>query len=87
MENKRANAEKNAAIAAAAGPKKVYKNEELATEDDIRKVFHSYAKSLSDIASKSSAGEFLNPMQFATVYRLVSGQKGNLYKEMQMFQK
>ena len=92
MLNKSVNAQKTVALNAGK-VKKVsldMANPELATEADIRKVFHAYCKSLSDLAASgisAEKGEFLNPMQFIAILRLVTGQKSNLYKEMQTFKK
>ena len=92
MLNKSVNAQKSVALNAGK-VKKVsldMANPELATEADIRKVFHAYCKSLSDLAASgisAEKGEFLNPMQFIAILRLVTGQKSNLYKEMQTFKK
>ncbi len=86
-QNKNANAAKKQNAAAAAGPARVYAAEELANDDDIRRVFNSYAKSLSDAEGAQLGIPFLNPMQFVAILRLVTGQKSNLYKEMQMFKK
>jgi len=50
-----------------------------ATEEDLIKVFSFYVK-ISD------AGErFINVMNFCTIWRMVTGQKGNLMLEMQIF--
>lgn len=88
--NKRANEEKHRCKLANTKSKRVFAPEELATREDISKLFRSYSKKLQDLASNSSLNsdlEFLNPMQFVSILRLVVGQKGNLFKEMQAFKK
>lgn len=54
-------------------------NLDPASEEDVRKLFQFYAK---DDGGSSS---YINVMQFSMIWRLVTGEKGNLYKEMQMF--
>lgn len=53
----------------------------VTTEEQLSRCFHSYARRVD--GNEPS----LNPMQFSTIWRLVTGEKGNLFKEMQMFQK
>ena len=53
----------------------------VTTEDQMQRCFNSYARRVD------SAEPSLNPMQFSTIWRLITGEKGNLFKEMQMFQK
>ena len=63
---------------------------ELADDEDIKKIFHSYARSLDELTSggmDTSRGRYLNPMQFSSILRLVTEEKSNLFKEMQMFKK
>eukprot|EP01035_Chromulina_nebulosa_P017325 gene17325-22867_t len=36
---------------------------------------------------KTADGEYINVMQFSTIWRMVTGERGNLFKEMQMFNK
>lgn len=45
-------------------------------------MFHFYVKKTTD----GGVG-FINVMQFSTIYRIVTKEKGNLYKEMQIFNK
>lgn len=52
-------------------------------EENIKKVFASYAKHTED----ESAIGYINVMQFSTIWRLATGVKGNLFKEMQIFNK
>jgi hypothetical protein len=61
----------------------------MASEIDIKKVFWVYGL-------KSNIGSFkeddilegqINAMQFSTIWRKITGEKGNLFKEMQMFKK
>ena len=65
---------------------------ELASDEDIMKVFHSYARSLEELAEggiDASRGRYLNPMQFSSILRLVTEEKSksNLFKEMQIFKR
>ena len=53
----------------------------ITTEDQMQRCFNSYARRVE------GAEPSLNPMQFSTIWRLITGEKGNLFKEMQMFQK
>lgn len=53
----------------------------VTTDDQISRCFHSYARRVDNNEPS------LNPMQFSTIWRLITGEKGNLFKEMQMFQK
>jgi hypothetical protein len=57
----------------------------LATETDIKKLFQSYCKAVDGMDAQR--GEFLNPMQFSSILRLVTEEKSNLFKEMQMFKR
>lgn len=53
--------------------------EEKSIEANIAKLYESYVK-VTDEGRK-----YINVMQFSTVWRLVTGEKGNLFQEMQMF--
>eukprot|EP00602_Paraphysomonas_sp_CaronLab_P002567 CAMPEP_0185019052 /NCGR_PEP_ID=MMETSP1103-20130426/1667_1 /TAXON_ID=36769 /ORGANISM="Paraphysomonas bandaiensis, Strain Caron Lab Isolate" /LENGTH=968 /DNA_ID=CAMNT_0027549131 /DNA_START=36 /DNA_END=2942 /DNA_ORIENTATION=- len=53
----------------------------ITTDEQLERCFHSYARRVD--GNEPS----LNPMQFSTIFRLITGEKGNLFKEMQMFQK
>eukprot|EP00602_Paraphysomonas_sp_CaronLab_P006782 CAMPEP_0185017452 /NCGR_PEP_ID=MMETSP1103-20130426/406_1 /TAXON_ID=36769 /ORGANISM="Paraphysomonas bandaiensis, Strain Caron Lab Isolate" /LENGTH=972 /DNA_ID=CAMNT_0027546873 /DNA_START=174 /DNA_END=3092 /DNA_ORIENTATION=+ len=53
----------------------------ITTDEQLERCFHSYARRVDDNEPS------LNPMQFSTIFRLITGEKGNLFKEMQMFQK
>ncbi len=53
------------------------------SDEDLLKVFNTYAGQHEENGGMTS----LNPLQFSSIWRLVSGEKGNLYKEMQMFNK
>lgn len=57
----------------------------LATDAVIRKLFQSYCKAVEGM--DATRGEFLNPMQFSSILRLVTEEKSNLFKEMQMFKR
>jgi hypothetical protein len=50
-------------------------------DEQISRCFHSYARRVDGREPS------LNPMQFSTIWRLITGEKGNLFKEMSMFQK
>jgi len=52
---------------------------EAASELDLAKVFSFYIK-VSDTGEK-----FINVMNFCTIWRMVTGERGNLMQEMQMF--
>ena len=54
----------------------IYANIDPASDGELRKLFRFFVK--ADI-------EQINVMQFCTIWRLVTGEKGNLHKEMQMF--
>lgn len=54
---------------------------ECASESDLAKVFSFYIK-VTDQGEK-----FINVMNFCTIWRMVTGEKGNLMVEMQMFNK
>jgi hypothetical protein len=54
---------------------------ESASETDLAKVFSFYIK-VSDTGER-----FINVMNFCTIWRMVTGEKGNLMVEMQMFNK
>lgn len=55
---------------------------EAATEQDLAKVFSFYIKINPD-----SGERFINVMNFCTIWRMVTGEKGNLLQEMQVFNK
>eukprot|EP01041_Mallomonas_annulata_P009074 gene9074-18797_t len=48
-------------------------------DEDIGKVFEAFSR-------RSSSGT-INPMQFSTIWRMLTGDKGNLFQEMQLFHK
>lgn len=48
-------------------------------ESDIAKLYESYVKVTDE------GRQYINVMQFSTIWRLVTGDKGNLFQEMQMF--
>mmetsp|Transcript_4950 Transcript_4950/g.5085 ORF Transcript_4950/g.5085 Transcript_4950/m.5085 type:complete len:1012 (-) Transcript_4950:261-3296(-) len=48
-------------------------------DEDIGRVFDAYAR-------RSGSGT-INPMQFSTIWRMLTGDKGNLYQQMQIFHK
>lgn len=53
----------------------------IVTDDEMAQIYKAYCR-------KNDIGvEGLNAMQFSTVWRLVSEEKGNLFREMQMFQR
>jgi hypothetical protein len=51
-----------------------------ATENELKNLFQSTS---SQLGSKG----MLNAIQLSTIWRLVTGEKGNLFKEMKLFQK
>lgn len=55
---------------------------EAATETDLAKVFSFYIKINPDTGER-----FINVMNFCTIWRMVTGEKGNLLQEMQVFNK
>lgn len=56
--------------------KKKSKHDDEAGVADLHRIFLKYAK-----------GDFVNAMQFSSIFRLITGEKGNLYKEMQTFKR
>jgi hypothetical protein len=60
------------------------KNEVLATEEDLKKVYGFYSK--NGIEGMKD-GRYINVMAFSAIWRIVSGEKGNLFQEMQIFNK
>lgn len=64
-----------------ASRRRIVVEDTITTDEQISRCFHSYARRVDN--SEPS----LNPMQFSTILRLITGEKGNLFKEMQMFQK
>jgi hypothetical protein len=60
---------------------KIVIEDTLTTDEQILRCFNSYARRVDGREPS------LNPMQFSTIWRLITGEKGNLFKEMQMFQK
>jgi len=51
-----------------------------ATELELRQLFRSFTNNMGNSGS-------LNAIQLSNIWRLVTGEKGNLYKEMKLFQK
>ena len=49
--------------------------------EELRLLFQTYVK------RSNEGADYINVMQFSSIYRLVTGEKGNLYSEMQMFNK
>jgi hypothetical protein len=52
-----------------------------ATVEDLSTFYQVYAKDIGD------GNYYINVMLFSTIWRMVTGERGNLYKEMQMFNK
>ena len=57
-----------------------FDNDAPATENELKNLFLSTS---SQLGSKG----MLNAIQLSTIWRLVTGEKGNLFKEMKLFQK
>jgi hypothetical protein len=53
----------------------------IVTDEEFEVVFKSYATSNQDGVL------VLRPVHFSAIWRLVTGEKGNLFKEMQNFQR
>ena len=49
-----------------------------ATDDDLRVLYRIFTKQMTTTES-------LNPIQLSTIWRIVTGEKGNLFKEMELF--
>ena len=49
-----------------------------ATDDDLRALYRIFTKQME-------TSESLNPIQLSTIWRIVTGEKGNLFKEMELF--
>jgi hypothetical protein len=49
-------------------------------DEEFERLFYSYARQSNGVFT-------LNPMMFSTIWRLITGEKGNLFKEMSTFQK
>ena len=52
----------------------------IVTEEEMRQVFEAYSR------VNASGKRTIIPLHFSTIWRLVSGDKGNLFAEMQTFQ-
>jgi hypothetical protein len=52
-----------------------------ATEAEMSSIYKSYCR------GNNIGSEGLTALQFSAVWRLLSGEKGNLFREMQMFQR
>ena len=52
---------------------------ESVSDDDLRSFFEAFAR-------RSSTGT-INPLQFSTIWRMLTGDKGNLFQEMKLFHK
>ncbi len=50
------------------------------TDEQIDRVFHAYAKVTGTVSFPT-----LNVMQFSTIWRLITGVRGNLFQEMKIF--
>lgn len=50
------------------------------SDEQLHSVFHSYAK-----VSSTATHPTLNVMQFSTIWRLITGERGNLFQEMKIF--
>lgn len=48
-------------------------------DEDIAKVFNAYSR-------RSTTGTIM-PKQFSTIWRMLTGDKGNLFQEMELFHK
>ena len=51
-----------------------------ANEEDLANIFNFYKKK-----NQEGGADFINVMNFCTIWRMVTGEKGNLMKEMQVF--
>ena len=51
-----------------------------ATEKELRELFRSFSNSMANDGN-------LNAIQLSNIWRLVTGEKGNLFKEMKLFHK
>lgn len=52
----------------------------IISDEQLNSVFHAYAK-------ESGTADYptLNVMQFSTIWRLITGERGNLFQEMKIF--
>jgi hypothetical protein len=64
-----------------------FRNIGEASEDDIHKVFCVYGLKSKECYEEGVGDRTINTMQFSTMWRMITGVKGNLFKEMQMFKK
>jgi hypothetical protein len=67
---------------------------EEATEEDLLQLFMKYSRGKAMHTFENDAGQtvteeqyFITVMTFSTIWRLVTGRKGNLFKEMEIFNK
>jgi hypothetical protein len=60
-----------------------FNSKDAATAEDLYKVFYNHGIK----AGTDRHSGFLNPMQFSNIWRLITSEKGNLFREMQMFKK
>jgi len=59
-----------------------------ASIQDLENMFHKISKALSNNTEDDTQGSrYINVMQFSSIFRCVTGEKGNLFKEMQTYQK
>jgi hypothetical protein len=61
-----------------------------ASEEDLRMLFRfnvsqKRRSSMRYLGSGGDGGGFINAMQFSSLWRVLTEEKGNLYREMQMF--
>lgn len=50
------------------------------SDEQLHAVFHSYAKDVGTAGHPT-----LNVMQFSTIWRMITGERGNLFQEMKIF--
>ena len=53
---------------------------EKITDEQLNTIFNSYAKESGTVDYPT-----LNVMQFSTIWRLITGERGNLFQEMKIF--
>lgn len=86
-------AEEEARLAERAKPRKLatrrsrrftFNEQDAASAEDLRLVFSMYGTKASEDGEQPG---FINAMQFSNIWRLITEEKGNLFKEMQNFKK
>ena len=65
----------------------LFDEEDMILEETLHGIFVTYCHKAFEAEGDASQMGFINAMQFSSIWRLITGEKGNLFKEMQMYKR